>query len=583
MMLKSKLFFFFSFVYSFSWCTHIKGGTISYLSLGNNVYRISIEIFRDCHSQSDFDAPLYYTVFDGENVANYSQHSVFYSEKSPLVYAPNPCVELKDTACIERAVYIDTVLLLPNIGGYTISYQRCCWTPEIENIFEPEENGMTLTTFVPGTNLIAGQNSAPQFKWLPPLVICANKPFLFDYSAFDKDNDSLVYSLVDPFDGGSATSTNASADPESPPPYAVLGWTSGYSTTQPFGASSSVAIDPMTGLLAIMPSSTGEYISAVLVQEYRNGLLLSAETRTFVFQVAECDSIDPYSVTIQGATKLVEECGSSSVLITRVDASDKATISVLFQGNATHPSDYSFPDTIFLEVGVDTLVVPFLPILDKVVEGAETAILYIIIKNNCTELMDTIILNFIIQDYQPMILSFQDSINVCDETDSQAGLSLKVVNGQPPFYYNWEPGFFPNQSSISIPTQHLKAGRNDFSIEIVDQCGKSIVRGPISIYNECVLTAPNVITANGDHVNDFFLINNLEDYEAVELVILNRWGEIVFENSKYDNKWGGNHKNGSLLSAGVYFYKITPSSFKYSYPHHGKEKKSIHGFIEVLR
>ncbi|WP_164122210.1 gliding motility-associated C-terminal domain-containing protein [Sphingobacterium sp. xlx-130] len=60
---------------------------------------------------------------------------------------------------------------------------------------------------------------------------------------------------------------------------------------------------------------------------------------------------------------------------------------------------------------------------------------------------------------------------------------------------------------------------------------------------------PNAITPNGDGKNDFFEIRGWEAYERIELVVFNRWGNEVFRNNTYDNRW-----NGSGLSDGTYYY-----------------------------
>ena len=59
-------FFLFISLNSLSFASHILGGEIYYDSLGNNQYKITIEIYRDCNSGTTYDNPLYYTVFLGD-------------------------------------------------------------------------------------------------------------------------------------------------------------------------------------------------------------------------------------------------------------------------------------------------------------------------------------------------------------------------------------------------------------------------------------------------------------------------------------------------------------------------------------
>lgn len=66
--------------------------------------------------------------------------------------------------------------------------------------------------------------------------------------------------------------------------------------------------------------------------------------------------------------------------------------------------------------------------------------------------------------------------------------------------------------------------------------------------------------------------DNIKDFTVV---ILNRWGNVVFEDNDYQFEWNGNVKNGNTqCSEGVYFYKM---DFK---DHSGKEYKE-HGYVHL--
>jgi gliding motility-associated-like protein len=81
---------------------------------------------------------------------------------------------------------------------------------------------------------------------------------------------------------------------------------------------------------------------------------------------------------------------------------------------------------------------------------------------------------------------------------------------------------------------------------------------------------PNVFTPNSDGINDFFEIKNLP--ENTEVIILNRWGNIVFSSTNYQNNWDGKDTLGNELVNGVYTYKFTTES--------GKEG---HGFVHLIK
>jgi gliding motility-associated-like protein len=62
---------------------------------------------------------------------------------------------------------------------------------------------------------------------------------------------------------------------------------------------------------------------------------------------------------------------------------------------------------------------------------------------------------------------------------------------------------------------------------------------------------PNVITPNGDNLNDVLVIENLDYYPGAVFRVFNRWGQKVFESSDYQNNFGGDE-----LESGSYFYEL---------------------------
>ena len=94
----------------------------------------------------------------------------------------------------------------------------------------------------------------------------------------------------------------------------------------------------------------------------------------------------------------------------------------------------------------------------------------------------------------------------------------------------------------------------------------------------------NIFTPNNDGTNDFFVPINLNQYPNPYLLIFNRWGELVYENSNYQNDWSGNHyKSGEELKEGIYYYLIDPKSTKYGYEKISLEKNGISGKVQLIR
>jgi len=75
---------------------------------------------------------------------------------------------------------------------------------------------------------------------------------------------------------------------------------------------------------------------------------------------------------------------------------------------------------------------------------------------------------------------------------------------------------------------------------------------------------PNIITPNGDGINDVFDIYGIRP--GTGLVVYNRWGAVVFNAESYSNNWKGETKTmgqSTTVNDGVYFYVLTlPSGNK---------------------
>jgi gliding motility-associated-like protein len=72
------------------------------------------------------------------------------------------------------------------------------------------------------------------------------------------------------------------------------------------------------------------------------------------------------------------------------------------------------------------------------------------------------------------------------------------------------------------------------------------------------IETPNGITPNGDGLNDALifdqLILNPDEYPNNELIVFNRWGDIVFQAQPYGNDWQGENMDGTNLPDGTYYF-----------------------------
>lgn len=69
------------------------------------------------------------------------------------------------------------------------------------------------------------------------------------------------------------------------------------------------------------------------------------------------------------------------------------------------------------------------------------------------------------------------------------------------------------------------------------------------------LALPNAFSPNGDGNNDILRLLGGKNVKSVELVIYNRWGEMIFQTTDISVGWDGTYK-GKMQNTGVYAYML---------------------------
>lgn len=246
-------------------------------SKGNFNYKLTLSIYRDCQ-QSDvqFDPVIKIGIY--HNNSKLSKFKTVYINliTKKLVSPPgNTNCGFKPSVCIEEGFYEGIIEVEPSTIGYHLSFVRCCRNKQ--NNLKLGNNGLpdlgqTYYCFIPPTNI---QNSSPVFKGVPSPYMCANDTTSFLNTAVDQDGDSLVYYFVKPFDGGSPGSDLPDPPPTLSLPISTVVYKNGFSEDFPFGNTGYSNVDRFNGLTTYFTNQTGNFVVAIEVAEYRNGVLLS--------------------------------------------------------------------------------------------------------------------------------------------------------------------------------------------------------------------------------------------------------------------------------------------------------------------
>ncbi len=298
---------------------------------------------------------------------------------------------------------------------------------------------------------------------------------------------------------------------------------------------------------------------------YDSGVFL--EAGSFSSDGVGVSAFTPFANNVIG-----EDCGTAGFVFSVSDTTQADTLQFTVGGNATMGSDYNnLPNSIIISAGqfADTLLVNAFQ--DQLPEGVDTIRLELIGVNGC------IMAEIYIQSIEPMEAVVSDSINICTPFESGT-IGVAATGGLSPYSFVWSNAGGTSDTVVVAPDE-----TTHYRVAITDQCGNYIEVGEVPVWVQCQIIPPNVFTPNGDGINDFFAIPNLDQYIQAYLIIYNRWGGIVYENEDYKNDWDGTHKNGSTVSDGIYYYIVKPNSTKYEYNAKEELKYTLSGHVSVLR
>jgi gliding motility-associated-like protein len=138
--------------------------------------------------------------------------------------------------------------------------------------------------------------------------------------------------------------------------------------------------------------------------------------------------------------------------------------------------------------------------------------------------------------------------------------TLQVFNGSSggtTGTWYWGDGSAEPYDPNGNPTHTYNGDINNYKLKLVifnaGGC-KDSTTANICFVDTVVVFIPNTFTPDGDGTNDIFLPST-SGSRRYEMMVYNRWGEIVFSTKNIGEGWDGNYK-GYPCPEGVYAYKL---------------------------
>ena len=119
-----------------------------------------------------------------------------------------------------------------------------------------------------------------------------------------------------------------------------------------------------------------------------------------------------------------------------------------------------------------------------------------------------------------------------------------------------------------------------YQITAIDSFGNESLHSAKVCADNCPeYELPNVITVNGDGVNDFFKPIKNKYVKDIDLKVYNRWGSLVFETSDPKIMWDGKViQTKQLCTEGTYFYVCQVNEIRVA----GIVSRILKGFVQVF-
>jgi len=119
--------------------------------------------------------------------------------------------------------------------------------------------------------------------------------------------------------------------------------------------------------------------------------------------------------------------------------------------------------------------------------------------------------------------------------------------------YSWSPDIGLTDAAIKNPVAN-PAITATYTLTVTTT-GGCTASADITVNVIQPVVIPNAFTPNGDGVNDFWNITELNNYPACTVDIFSRNGQLIYHSVGYSKPWAGTY-NGTELPTGAYYYVI---------------------------
>ncbi|PKV49898.1 gliding motility-associated-like protein [Aquimarina sp. MAR_2010_214] len=309
----------------------------------------------------------------------------------------------------------------------------------------------------------------------------------------------------------------------------------------------------------------GTETATLTISNPSTGIVLGTTTTQDVV-ITDNDSAPIPTVNLSVSTDTGTEAAGTVITVTATSSIavvGAQTIDIAATGVGITASDFALSNTtITIPDGMTTSTVTFTIVDDALVEGTETATLTISNPSTGITLGTTTAQDVVIEDNDDLVIC---TIKAGEDQEITQGQEIQLNaiasdNGT----YVWTPSTGLTNANIANPVASPNQTTTYTVLFTSDQ--GCIEEDTVTIYVEAQPEDQTRygFSPDGDGINEYWEIYNIENYPDNKVLIYNRWGDIVFEVEGYNNtsrvfRGIANRKRslgGDKLPEGTYFFNI---------------------------
>jgi gliding motility-associated-like protein len=594
--------------------THIVGGELDLQHETGSTYTLTLNLYFDAVTGDPgaLDPVMTAGIFEKATNARMADVALPLTSNTFVSYTNPACAT--GSLSTRKLVYRSTITLpaatYTSPAGYYVAVERCCRNVTITNIVNPGAAAQAFYLEFPAV-VRNGQpfiDSTPRI--FPPLsdYACRGETFYYDFGGQDPDGDSLAYDMVTPLNGHASSLIPAPAP--SPGPYVPITWSAGRGTLNQIPGTPALAVNARTGRLTVQPSNLGLFVFGVRCSEYRRGVKIGETRRDFQLYVLNCPQNARPTLQVATGTgntlyrpgrdtlRLVAGVGRCvRIRTTDPDPSTRLTVTTRAVNFTTTGPTFTTANTGTVRTaGAPDTLITSLCFPDCADTQGRVYLLDIMVADEGCSLpkRDTLRLAFTVTpsinnipvltstfpaapaaSSSPVVVTLprggvytatltgtdadQDQLTLSGTAQgfnlAAAGMTFTAQSGpgQAAGTFRWQPGC---GTAIAPGGQLVRFLLTETGPCVPQTREKTVLFRLVPTADTVAFELPNIITPNGDGLNDFFQFptstsDDLCDARFAEVRIFSRWGQQVYQSPERSFRWSGNGV------AALYYYLVT--------------------------